>query len=75
MTTTIFHGTTFLIDALVNSGLTPNHSESRRMLNQGAVKIDGSTVHPNTVVMLNEGFAGVITIGKRRTATVKVVGE
>jgi len=58
-----------LVHILKKTGLTPSTSDAGRMIEQGAVKIDGEKVEDRTM-KLNAGFAGVIQVGKRRFARV-----
>ncbi|AKS40568.1 Tyrosine--tRNA ligase [Wenzhouxiangella marina] len=53
--------------ALTACGLTASNSEAFRMIQQGAVKIDGERVE-DRALMLQAGFEGVLQVGKRRFA-------
>jgi len=53
--------------ALTACGLTASNSEAFRMINQGAVKIDGEKISDRSL-MLSTGFEGVLQVGKRRFA-------
>ncbi|MEN1727976.1 MAG: tyrosine--tRNA ligase [Pseudomonadota bacterium] len=53
--------------ALTACGLTASNSEAFRMIQQGAVKIDGEKVSDRSL-MLQAGFEGVLQVGKRRFA-------
>jgi tyrosyl-tRNA synthetase len=53
--------------ALTACGLTASNSEAFRMIDQGAVRIDGERVSDRGLV-LQSGFAGVLQVGKRRFA-------
>ncbi|QOC22704.1 tyrosine--tRNA ligase [Wenzhouxiangella sp. AB-CW3] len=57
--------------ALTGCGLTTSNSEAFRMIKQGAVKIDGDKVEDRDM-SLAAGFEGVIQVGKRRFARLKV---
>jgi len=51
--------------ALTACGLTSSNSEAFRMIQQGAVKIDGERVEDRALV-LAAGFHGVLQVGKRK---------
>lgn len=51
------------------SGLTPSTSEAIRMINQGAVKVDGERIS-NRDIVLSAGSTIVLQVGKRRFARV-----
>jgi len=53
--------------ALTACGLTASNSEAFRMIQQGAVRIDGERVSDRSLV-LESGFDGVLQVGKRRFA-------
>jgi tyrosyl-tRNA synthetase len=57
---------------LKEAGLTASTSEAIRMINQGAVKIDGEKVS-NTKLLLAVGSNHVYQVGKRKFARVEVV--
>jgi len=57
--------------ALTAAGLTPSNSEAFRMIKQGAVKIDGEKVSDRGLV-LERGFTGLLQVGKRKFAQVRV---
>lgn len=60
------------IAALLNAaGLVSSNGEGFRMLKQGAVKIDGEKVSDKDL-KLEKGFHGVLQVGKRRFAKVKL---
>lgn len=61
-----------LATALTQAGLTASNSEAFRMIDQGAVKIDGEKVSDRGMTLAN-GFSGVIQVGKRRIARISVV--
>ena len=58
--------------ALSQAGLTASNSEGFRLIQQGAVKIDGERVSDRGL-MLAPGFEGIVQVGKRRIARIKVV--
>lgn len=60
-----------LAAALTACGLTPSNSEAFRMIDQGAVRIDGEKVSDREL-NLASGFEGVLQVGKRRFARLKV---
>jgi tyrosyl-tRNA synthetase len=58
--------------ALTAAGLTASNSDAFRMIKQGAVKIDGEKVDDRGL-MLPIGFTGLLQVGKRKFAQVRVV--
>ena len=58
--------------ALTAAGLTESNSDAFRMIKQGAVRIDGEKV-TDRGLMLATGFSGLLQVGKRKFAQVKVV--
>ncbi len=60
--------------ALTACGLTASNSEAFRMLQAGAVRIDGEKVSDREL-SLAAGFEGVLQVGKRRFARLKVTGH
>lgn len=56
---------------LKEAGLVSSSSEGNRMIKQGAVKIDGERVE-DTKLRLPIGMEGVVQVGKRRVAKVKI---
>ena len=58
--------------ALTAAGLTPSNSEAFRLIQGGGVRIDGEKVEDRALV-LAKGFAGLLQVGKRRFAQVRVV--
>ncbi|HSW93171.1 MAG TPA: tyrosine--tRNA ligase [Gammaproteobacteria bacterium] len=56
------------------AGLTESTSDALRMIDQGAVKLDGERVNDRGLV-LQAGQAFVLQVGKRRFARVKLVHE
>ncbi|WP_072281195.1 tyrosine--tRNA ligase [Rappaport israeli] len=65
-------GTMALANVLKEAGLVKSTSEGLRMIEQGAVKIEGEKVTDKSQE-LAVGFAGVIAVGKRRLAKVVLV--
>lgn len=57
--------------ALTACGLTASNSEAFRMVQQGAVKIDGARVDDRGL-MLQPGFEGVLQVGKRKFARLRL---
>lgn len=60
-----------IANALKEAGLTDSTSESLRMLDQGAVRIDGERVEDRALT-LARGAVHVMQVGKRRVARVRV---
>jgi len=60
-----------LANVLKDAGLTASTSESRRMIKQGAVKIDGERVDDQGAELV-QGASHVIQVGKRRIARVSL---
>ena len=57
---------------LTAAGITPSNSEANRKLKERAVKVDGAVVEdPNTTFA--PGFEGVLQVGKRNFARVRLV--
>ncbi len=59
-----------IIDLITLEGLTKSKGDARRMIQQGAVRIDGKKVDEMNFVIF-KGFKGVIKVGKRRFLGVK----
>jgi tyrosyl-tRNA synthetase len=57
--------------ALTAAGLTASNSEAFRMIQQGAVRIDGERV-TDRGLELPTGFTGLLQVGKRRFAQVRI---
>jgi len=57
---------------LTAAGLTPSNSEATRKLRERAVKIDG-TVADDGTQLLAPGFEGMLAVGKRNFARVRLV--
>jgi tyrosyl-tRNA synthetase len=64
-------GGVLLANAMKDAGLTASSSESRRMIKQGAVKIDGERVEDQSQE-LHSGANHVVQVGKRRVARIVV---
>ena len=60
-----------LANALREAGLTSSTSESRRMIKQGAVKVDGERVSDESL-LLAVGTKQVVQVGKRRIARIQI---
>ncbi len=63
-----------LPNVIKDAGLTPSTTEARRMVGQGAVRIDGDRIS-DVDLRLSPGFSGVLQVGKRRFARVRVNGQ
>ena len=59
-----------LIDIISTAGLTKSKGEARRMVNQGAVRIDGEKVTDINLIV-DKGSIIVIKVGKRRFIKIK----
>ena len=57
---------------LTAAGLTPSNSEANRKLKERAVRIDGAVVE-DAGTALSPGFEGVLAVGKRNFARVRLV--
>ena len=57
---------------LTTAGITPSNSEANRKLKERAVKIDGAVVE-DAGLTLSPGFEGVLAVGKRNFARVRLV--
>ena len=64
-------GTYPISNVLKDANLTGSTSDARRMIAQGAVRIDGERLE-DVNQALEPGFTGVIQVGKRRVARVKI---
>ena len=61
-----------LYDVICDMGLTDSKSEARRLIEQGAVKVDGSVIQDRDAeVGLRTGL--IIQVGKRKFGKIKVV--
>ena len=58
---------------LTAAGITPSNSEANRKLRERAVKVDGTVVDDAGLVFA-PGFEGVLQVGKRNFARVRLVG-
>lgn len=57
---------------LTAAGITPSNSEANRKLKERAVKVDGEVVEDPAATFV-PGFEGVIQVGKRNFARVRLV--
>lgn len=60
-----------ICNVLKDAGLTGSTSDARRMITQGAVRIDGDKLG-DVALELAPGFAAIIQVGKRRIARVEI---
>ena len=60
-----------ICNVLKDAGLTASTSDARRMITQGAVRIDGERL-AEVGLEIGSGFAAVIQVGKRRIARVEI---
>lgn len=60
-----------IAEALTACGLTASNSEAFRMIQQGAVRIDGERVEDRSLI-LQAGFEAVLQVGKRKFSRLKV---
>ena len=58
---------------LTAAGLTPSNSEATRKLKERAVRIDAAVVE-DAQQIFHAGFEGVLQVGKRNFARVRLVG-
>jgi len=58
---------------LTAAGITPSNSEANRKLKERAVRIDGAVVDDATRIF-SPGFEGVLQVGKRNFARVRLCG-
>lgn len=58
---------------LTAAGITPSNSEANRKLRERSVRVDGA-VFEDAVRVFEPGFEGVIAVGKRNFARVRLVG-
>ncbi len=58
---------------LTAAGITPSNSEANRKLRERAVKVDGAVVDDAGLVFA-PGFEGVLQVGKRNFARVRLAG-
>ncbi len=59
---------------LTAAGLTPSNSEANRKLKEGAVRVDGEVLVDSQRVFV-PGFEGVLAVGKRTFARIRLVSE
>ncbi len=59
---------------LTAAGITPSNSEANRKLKERSVRVDGEVFEDGAHVF-TPGFEGVIAVGKRNFARVRLVGE
>lgn len=64
-------GVSGIAHVLKEAGLVDSTSEAFRQIKQGAVKIDGEKVQDKDL-QLPVGFSGIVQVGKRRIARVKI---
>ena len=57
---------------LTAAGITPSNSEANRKLKERAVRIDGAVVE-DAALMLAPGFEGMLQVGKRNFARVRLI--
>ena len=57
---------------LTTAGITPSNSEANRKLKERAVKVEGEVVE-DAGLQLMPGFEGVLQVGKRNFARVRLV--
>ena len=63
-----------LSKALAGAGLASSNSEARRLITQGAVRVDGEVVRePKAEVQSRAGLELLLQAGKRRIARVRFV--
>ena len=65
-------GTEGLIQLLASNGLVSSKSEGRRMVQQGAVSVDGERVSDFSTELVPRAEEYVVKVGKRRFARVKI---
>lgn len=61
-----------LVQLLKNIGLTASTSEAMRMIDQGAVRLNGERVEDKGLVLLGEAGRIVLQVGKRKFAAVQL---
>ena len=57
---------------LTAAGITPSNSEANRKLKERAVRVDGAVIE-DAGLTLQPGFEGVLQVGKRNFARVRLV--
>jgi tyrosyl-tRNA synthetase len=64
------NGPVWIVTLLVQAGLAPSNSEARRLIQQGAVRVDGERVSDlNTRLTTSE--AHLLQVGRRRFARIR----
>ncbi len=64
-----------VVDLLQAAGLVRSKSDGRRMVQQGAVRLDGEKVGDIGAVVTVEGETRVLQVGKRRFVKLVVAGD
>ena len=59
-----------LIDILLNKGVTKSKGEARRLITQGAVRVDGNKVEDINMILYS-GNQVIIKVGKRKFLSIK----
>ena len=59
-----------IVDIISSAGLTKSKGEARRMINQGAVRLDGKKVTDVNLIIRKDSET-VIKVGKRRFIKIK----
>lgn len=67
----ITDGDIFLTQLLKQTGLTASTSEAQRMIDQGAVKLDGEKIEDKSL-KLSRGASVIVQVGKRKFAKVTI---
>ncbi len=68
---TVPDGRIWIVKLVAEAKLSPSNSETRRLLSQGAISVDGETVaDPESKVVLKDG--SVLRVGKRRYARIRL---
>ena len=62
----------WICQLLKDTGMSPSTSEARRLIKQGALKIDGEKI-TNENLELKKGFEGIVKLGKKRIKKIKIV--
>jgi tyrosyl-tRNA synthetase len=62
--------TATLVRLLVETGLAPSNSEARRLISQGAVRLDRERVAEDREVLLSDGM--ILQVGKRRYCRIRL---
>ena len=61
---------TQLIEVVTNEGLTSSKGEARRLIKQGAIRVDNEKINDESHILL-KGKEVVIKVGKRRFIKIK----